>query len=91
MIATRQPRPRPAVSKAGDVNQLGAVGAALELAGKKSIAMPIASKNESETVHTTSVHDWDAAASTCIPMVEDSLSCRSTTTTAIRRTLTESL
>jgi len=66
--ADRQPRPRSAVSKTGDVTQLGAVGAAHESAGEKSAAMmPIATESESETVRTTSVRDWVAAASTPRP------------------------
>lgn len=65
--ADRQPRPRPAVSKTGDVTQLGAVGVARQSAGEMSAAMPIATESESETVRTTSVRDWAAAASTPRP------------------------
>jgi len=65
--ADRQPRPVPAVSKTGDVTQLGAVGATRESVGKKSAAMPVATESESETVRTTSVRDWGAAASTPRP------------------------
>jgi len=65
----RQPRPRPApvVAKAAEINQLGAMGVALQSAGETSAAMPIASESESETVRTTSAYDWAAAASTPRP------------------------
>ena len=43
------------------------MGAARKSAGEKSAAMPIATESESETVRTTSVRDWVAAASTPRP------------------------
>jgi len=52
-----RPRPKPVVTKAGDVNQLGVA----ESAGEKSVAMHTTSESESETVRTC-VHDWAAAA-----------------------------
>ena len=63
----RQPRPRPAVSKTGDVTELGAVGAARQSVGEKPAAMPIATESESETVRTTFARDWAATASTPRP------------------------